>query len=230
MNKMRIAKYKIGQVVKHRLYPFRGVVFDIDPVFDNTEEWWQSIPAEVRPRKDQPFYHLFAENAETRIRRLCLRAEPAARHLRQADPPSAGRRSVRAGRQRRLSPAQQPVELIAQLAQNEKARPRAAPFACVIRRCRLISSARGAGLPAPPPPAAGLPASCAPLPPSSAALPAICAAAPRTPSDRSAGRHRPWRNRSSGSGRLIGVPCMLIACRVIVCPFFILAIMSSVTG
>jgi heat shock protein HspQ len=59
------AKYKIGQVVKHRIYPFRGVVFDIDPVFDNTEEWWESIPADVRPRKDQPFYHLYAENAET---------------------------------------------------------------------------------------------------------------------------------------------------------------------
>ena len=65
MNKIRIAKYKIGQVVKHRLYSFRGVVFDIDPEFNNTEEWWESIPAEVRPRKDQPFYHLFAENADT---------------------------------------------------------------------------------------------------------------------------------------------------------------------
>ena len=65
MNKIRIAKYKIGQVVKHRLYPFRGVVFDIDPEFDNTEEWWESIPADARPSKDQPFYHLFAENAET---------------------------------------------------------------------------------------------------------------------------------------------------------------------
>jgi heat shock protein HspQ len=65
MHKMRNAKYTIGQVVKHRLFQFRGVVFDIDPVFDNTEEWWQAIPPEVRPRKDQPFYHLFAENAET---------------------------------------------------------------------------------------------------------------------------------------------------------------------
>jgi heat shock protein HspQ len=65
MNKIRIAKYKIGQVVKHRVFPFRGVVFDIDPEFDNTEEWWESIPADVRPRKDQPFYHLFAENAES---------------------------------------------------------------------------------------------------------------------------------------------------------------------
>ena len=65
LSKLRVAKYMIGQVVRHRLYPFRGVVFDIDPVFDNTEEWWQSIPEDMRPRKDQPFYHLFAENAET---------------------------------------------------------------------------------------------------------------------------------------------------------------------
>jgi heat shock protein HspQ len=65
MDKMRIAKYQIGQVVKHRLFPFRGVIFDIDPMFANTEEWWQSIPAEIRPHKDQPFYHLYAENAES---------------------------------------------------------------------------------------------------------------------------------------------------------------------
>ncbi len=65
MDKMRTAKYTIGQVVKHRLLSFRGVIFDIDPVFNNTEEWWQAIPAEIRPHKDQPFYHLFAENAET---------------------------------------------------------------------------------------------------------------------------------------------------------------------
>lgn len=65
MGKMRNAKYQLGQVVKHRLFSFRGVVFDIDPEFANTEEWWQSIPAEIRPRKDQPFYHLFAENEES---------------------------------------------------------------------------------------------------------------------------------------------------------------------
>jgi heat shock protein HspQ len=59
------AKFRIGQVVKHRLFPFRGVIFDVDPVFNNTEEWWLSIPEEIRPRKDQPFYHLFAENDET---------------------------------------------------------------------------------------------------------------------------------------------------------------------
>ncbi len=61
----REARYDIGDIVRHRLYPFRGVIFDVDPEFANTEEWWQSIPSEVRPRKDQPFYHLLAENSET---------------------------------------------------------------------------------------------------------------------------------------------------------------------
>lgn len=58
----RMAKFRIGQIVKHRIYPFRGVVYDVDPVFSNTEEWYNSIPSEMRPRKDQPFYHLYAEN------------------------------------------------------------------------------------------------------------------------------------------------------------------------
>jgi heat shock protein HspQ len=62
---VREAKFQIGQIVRHRLYPFRGVIFDVDPEFANTEEWWQSIPINVRPRKDQPFYHLLAENAES---------------------------------------------------------------------------------------------------------------------------------------------------------------------
>jgi len=57
-----LAKFAIGQVVRHRIFPFRGVIFDVDPEFANTEEWWQSIPEEIRPRKDQPFYHLLAEN------------------------------------------------------------------------------------------------------------------------------------------------------------------------
>ena len=63
--KIRTAKFQIGQIVRHRLYPFRGVVFDVDPIFNNTEDWWTSIPEEIRPRKDQPFYHLYAENSET---------------------------------------------------------------------------------------------------------------------------------------------------------------------
>lgn len=59
------ARFGVGEVVRHRLFDFRGVVFDIDPVFANTEEWYQAIPEEVRPAKDQPFYHLLAENAES---------------------------------------------------------------------------------------------------------------------------------------------------------------------
>lgn len=59
---VRLARFAIGDVVRHRHFPFRGVVFDVDPEFANTEEWYQAIPEEIRPRKDQPFYHLLAEN------------------------------------------------------------------------------------------------------------------------------------------------------------------------
>ena len=59
------AKYHIGQVVRHRKHPFRGVIFDVDPRFSNTEEWYDNIPEDSRPSKDQPFYHLLAENAQT---------------------------------------------------------------------------------------------------------------------------------------------------------------------
>ena len=61
----RTAKFRIGEVVRHRHFPFRGVIYDVDPVYANTEEWWLSIPEEVRPSRDQPFYHLLAENEET---------------------------------------------------------------------------------------------------------------------------------------------------------------------
>jgi heat shock protein HspQ len=61
----RSAKYGIGQIVRHKVYPFRGVIFDVDPVFNNTEEWYLAIPAELRPSKDQPYYHLLAENEAT---------------------------------------------------------------------------------------------------------------------------------------------------------------------
>ena len=60
----RRARFRIGDIVRHRIYPFRGVIYDVDPEFANSEEWWNSIPAAVRPSKDQPFYHLFAENAQ----------------------------------------------------------------------------------------------------------------------------------------------------------------------
>ncbi len=61
----RLAKFTIGQVVRHRVYPFRGVIFDVDPMFANTEDYWLSIPEHIRPHKDQPFYHLLAENDES---------------------------------------------------------------------------------------------------------------------------------------------------------------------
>ena len=60
-----IAKYPIGKAVKHKRFGFRGVIFDVDPEFSNSDEWYDSIPAEIRPRKDQPFYHLLAENSES---------------------------------------------------------------------------------------------------------------------------------------------------------------------
>lgn len=65
MTRIRYAKFGIGDVVHHRLFPFRGVVFGVDPTFNHTEEWWQSIPEDIRPSKDQPYYHVLAENAQT---------------------------------------------------------------------------------------------------------------------------------------------------------------------
>lgn len=59
------AKFRIGQVVKHRFFPFRGVIYDVDPVFSNSDEWWLSIPQDIRPAKDQPYYHLLAENEDS---------------------------------------------------------------------------------------------------------------------------------------------------------------------
>ena len=60
----RTATFGLGEVVRHRHFPFRGIIFDVDPEFANTDEWWEAIPEEIRPAKDQPFYHLLAENDE----------------------------------------------------------------------------------------------------------------------------------------------------------------------
>ena len=65
MPAIAVARFAIGDVVRHRLFDFRGVVFDIDPVFANSDEWYDAIPEDVRPSKDQPFYHLLAENGES---------------------------------------------------------------------------------------------------------------------------------------------------------------------
>ena len=62
---MPSARFAIGEVVRHRLFDFRGVIFDVDPVFANSEEWYEAIPEELRPLKEQPFYHLLAENADS---------------------------------------------------------------------------------------------------------------------------------------------------------------------
>ena len=60
--KLDSPKFTIGELVKHKYYPFRGVIFDVDPEFMNSEEWYDSIPKDIRPKRNQPFYHLFAEN------------------------------------------------------------------------------------------------------------------------------------------------------------------------
>ncbi len=80
MDKTRSAKFKIGQVVRHRVFPFRGVIFDIDPEFNNTEEWYQSIPVEVRPAEGSAVLSPVRRKRGERIHRLRLRAEPVARH------------------------------------------------------------------------------------------------------------------------------------------------------
>ena len=59
-----VAKFSIGTIVKHKHFDFRGVIYDVDFEFNNSEEWYQSIPKEVRPKKNQPFYHLLAESNE----------------------------------------------------------------------------------------------------------------------------------------------------------------------
>ena len=59
------AAFGIGELVRHRLFPFRGVIYDVDPEFANSQEWWEAIPEPIRPHKDQPFYHLLAENDES---------------------------------------------------------------------------------------------------------------------------------------------------------------------
>jgi len=66
MSKTSVAKFSIGQVIRHRVYAFRGVVFDVDPQFADRAVSYEAINLiEGRQRKDQPFYYLFAENEQT---------------------------------------------------------------------------------------------------------------------------------------------------------------------
>jgi heat shock protein HspQ len=59
------ARFGIGDVVRHKIFDFRGVIFDVDPVFASSDEWYEAIPVRLRPSKDQPFYHLLADNSES---------------------------------------------------------------------------------------------------------------------------------------------------------------------
>ena len=59
------ARFAPGDIVRHRMFDFRGVIFDIDPVFANSDEWYEAIPEEIRPAKEQPYYHLLAENGDS---------------------------------------------------------------------------------------------------------------------------------------------------------------------
>ncbi|PAL19437.1 DNA-binding protein [Sphingopyxis sp. GW247-27LB] len=59
------ARFAPGDIVRHRMFDFRGVVFDVDPVFANSDEWYEAIPEAIRPAKEQPYYHLLAENDDS---------------------------------------------------------------------------------------------------------------------------------------------------------------------
>ena len=107
----KAAKFGIGQQVRHRLFPFRGVIYDVDPQFANTEEWWESIPEEIRPVKNQPFYHLLAENDFVLLRGVRFRTEPAAGRRAGAGEPPADPGNVRDRRPRRLPQARHPRTL-----------------------------------------------------------------------------------------------------------------------
>ncbi|MGN7612663.1 heat shock protein HspQ [Magnetococcales bacterium HHB-1] len=53
----------IGQVVQHRLYNYRGVIVDVDPFFQQSEQWYDEV-AQSRPQKDQPWYHILVDQTE----------------------------------------------------------------------------------------------------------------------------------------------------------------------
>ena len=110
------ARFAIGDVVRHRLFEFRGVVFDVDPVFANSEEWYEAIPEDIRPSKDQPFYHLFAENSDSNYIAYVSQQKPDAGRQRRADRPSGDRRSVRQLCRRPLSAAPRASPLEARIA------------------------------------------------------------------------------------------------------------------
>lgn len=54
------AGFTIGQIIHHRLFDYRGVIFDVDPVFQGDEEWYQNV-ARTRPPRDRPWYHVLVD-------------------------------------------------------------------------------------------------------------------------------------------------------------------------
>lgn len=61
---MSIAAFSIGQLVHHKLFNYRGVVVDVDPVFEGSEEWYENV-ARTRPPRDRPWYHVLVDGQMT---------------------------------------------------------------------------------------------------------------------------------------------------------------------
>lgn len=56
------ARFAIGDLVHHKLFDYRGVVYDVDPQFALSEEWYETV-ARSRPPKDEPWYRVLVHNA-----------------------------------------------------------------------------------------------------------------------------------------------------------------------
>ncbi len=57
------AQFRVVKLIRHKLFPYRGVIVDVDPEFSNSEEWYEMM-AKSRPPKDQPWYHVLVHDAE----------------------------------------------------------------------------------------------------------------------------------------------------------------------
>lgn len=82
-------RFDVGELVYHRRFHYRGVVVDVDPVFQGTEEWYQTM-AQSRPPRDRPWYHVLVDGAThaTYVAERHLMHDSAGR---QVDHPALGR-------------------------------------------------------------------------------------------------------------------------------------------
>ncbi len=62
MSGVKNARFGIGQLVHHRLFGYRGVVYDVDPVFSGADEWYEQM-AKSRPPKDRPWYRVLVHGS-----------------------------------------------------------------------------------------------------------------------------------------------------------------------